>query len=133
MKIITEGFALPIEKALVRILEKELSKVDCKDSQSIILNFRDLTYSATTGGYHPVEFMLNQQGIIQYITDFAYVGSGEMAELAKELDFDFSNGLLEQMGHSYPIENAWELFPVWQQNFCAYYSSNVFNVEVSQY
>jgi len=133
MKIITEGFALPIEKALIQILEKELSKVDCNGSQSIILNFRDPTYSVTTGGYHPVEIMLNQNGMIQYITDFSYVGSGDMAELAKELDFDFSNGLLEQMGRRYPIENAWELFPVWQQNFCAYYSSNVFNVEVSQY
>jgi len=133
MKIITEGFALPIQKALVHILEKELSNIECDNTQSLIINFRDPTYSATTGGYHPVEIMLNQQGVIQYITDFAYVGSGEMAELTKELDFDFSNGLLEQMGRCYPIENAWELFPVWQQNFCAYYSSQVFTVEVSQY
>ena len=66
MKIITEGIALPIEKALVQILEKELSKIDCNGSQSIILNFRDPTYSATTGGYHPVEIMLNQQGVIKY-------------------------------------------------------------------
>lgn len=133
MNIKTEGFALPIENTLVQVLEKELSKIDCDNSQCIILNFRDPTYGATTGGYHPVEIMLNQHGAIQYITDFAYVGSGEMVELAKELDFDFSNGLLEQMGRCYPIENAWELFSVWQQNFCAYYSSNVFNVEVSQY
>jgi len=133
MKIKAEGYALPIEKALINLLEKELNKIDCEETQSIIINFRDPTYSATEGGYHPVEIMLNQQGVIQYISDFTYVGSGEMVELVKELDFDFSNGLLEQMGRCYPIENAWELFPVFQQNFCAYYSSNVFNVEVSRY
>ena len=133
MHIKTDGFALPIEKALIKILEKELSKIEMDDSQSVIFNFRDPSYSATQGGYHPVEIMLNENGVIQYITDFSYVGYGDMAELAKELDFDFSNGLLEQMGRCYPIENAWELFPIWQQNFCAYYSSEVFEIEVSQF
>ena len=133
MKIKADGYALPIKKALINILEKEINKINCEDSQSVILNFRDPTYSVTEGGYHPVEIMLNEQGVIQYITDFAYVGSGEMAELAKELDFDFSSGLLEQMGRCYPIENAWELFPIFQQNFCAYYDMEIFQVTASQY
>ena len=133
MHIKTDGFALPIEKALIQILEKELSKIKVDDSQSVIFNFRDPSYSATQGGYHPVEIMLNENGVIQYITDFSYVGYGDMAELAKELDFDFSNGLLEQMGRCYPIENAWELFPIWQQNFCAYYQQGVFQVSTSQF
>jgi len=133
MQIITKGYALPIEKALVKILETELQRTEQFESGTKILNFRDSNYSATEGGYHPVEIMLNEQGIIQYITDFAYVGDGYYAELAKELDFDFSNGLLGQMGRCYPIEHAWELFQIWQQNFCAYYDMGIFEVEISQY
>ncbi len=133
MKIITEGIALPIEKALIEILEKELSNIDCNGAQAIILNFKDPTYSPTTGGYHPVGIMTNGKGVIQYITDFAFVGSGGMEELVKELDFDFSSGILRQMGRCYPIENAWELFPIFRQNFCAYYFSGVFKVAVHQY
>jgi hypothetical protein len=132
MKIITKGYALHIEKALIQIIEKELAKVNTTASLNTILNFRDSTYSATEGGFHPVEIMINDKGQIQYITDFAYVGFGDYAELAKELDFDFSCGLVEQFGHCYPIENAWELFPVFVQNFCAYYHQGVFDVEISQ-
>ena len=133
MSIVTKGYALPIEKALVKILEKELQTIEQQEPVTKILNFRDPNYSSSEGGFHPVEIMINEQGIIQYITDFAYVGSGDMVELAKELDFDFSNGLLEQMGRCYPIEQAWELFKIWQQNFCAYYDMDIFEVEISQY
>jgi len=133
MQIITKGYALPIEKALVEILEKELVKVKSVELVTTILNFRDPNYSDTEGGYHPVEVMINEQGIIQYITDFAYVGTGDMSELAKELDFDFANGLLEQFGRCYPIEDAYELFPIFIQNFCAYYHQGIFAVEISQY
>ena len=133
MNIISEGYAVPIEKALIQIIEKELQKAKLKEDSTIILNFRDPTYTATEGGYHPVEIMINELGVIQYITDFAYVGSGDMAELTKELDFDFASGLLEQFGRCYPIENAWELFPIFVQNFCAYYHQGVFDVEISQY
>jgi len=133
MTIITKGYALPIEKALIKIIEKELSKFDWLEQSTTILNFRDPNYNVIGGGYHPVEIMINENGVIQYITDFAYVGSGDMAELAKELDFDFSAGILEQFGRCYPIEDAWELFPIFVQNFCAYYHQGVFDVEISQY
>ena len=133
MKIITTGYALPIEKALINILEKELSKIQLTEAQTVIFNFRNPSYSGTSGGYHPVEIMISPKGLIEYITDFAFVGSLDTLELAKELDFDFANGLLEQFGHCYAIENAWELFPVFVQNFCAYYNQGVFDVEVSHF
>ena len=131
MKIKTTGYVLRIENAFIAILEKELNHNESHYDNYCILNFRDPTYSAKTGGYHPVEIMINKQGIIQYITDFSYVGSSEMPELAKELDFDFASGLIEQLGQCYAIENAYELFPIWQQNFCAYYHSGVFEVSIS--
>ena len=133
MNIQTEGYALLIEKALIQIIETELSKVDSHKPTTIVLNFRDPDYSPETGGYHPVEIMLDAQGSIQYITDFAYCGQGDMAELAKDLDFDFSAGIFQQITSCYPIEQASELFLVWQQNFCAYYHSDVYQVSISQY
>jgi hypothetical protein len=132
MNVKTDGYALPIEKALAQVIETELGKLNSDGSKSIVLNFRDPTYSATAGGYHSVEIMLNEQGVIQYCTDFSYVGYGEMVELEKELDFDFSAGILQQMGRCYPIEDAWELFKVWQQNFCAYYQQEIFQVSTSE-
>ena len=131
MKIVTQGYALPIEKALLDIIENELNQNESQFDNYCILNFRDPSYSIKTGGYHPVEIMLSKQGIIQYITDFSYVGSGSMVELTKELDFDFASGILEQFGRCYPIEDAYELFPVFIQNFCSYYHSGVFEVSVS--
>lgn len=131
MKLITDGCALPINKALIKIIEKELSQLEPSQGDFYILNFRDPDYSSETGGFHPVEIMLNEKGIIQYITDFAYVGQGNMTELAKEIDFDFSSGLLEHFGRCYPIEQGKELFDIWQQNFCAYYEMNIFQVTVS--
>jgi len=128
IKIHADGYALPVQKALIDILEKELSQLKNITGDVIIINFKDPTYSQDAGGFHPVEIMLNAAGQIQYITDFAYVGN----ELVKELDFDFSAGVLEQMGMVYPIEQAWELFPIWQDNFCIYYSHQVFEVAITQ-
>jgi len=128
IKVQSEGYALPIQKALVDILEKELSTLESITGDFVIINFKDPSYSNETGGFHPVEVMLNAAGEIQYITDFVYTG----VDLVKELDFAFSAGVLEQMGMVYPIEQAWELFPIWQENFCIYYSNHVFNVSITQ-
>ena len=87
-------------------------------------------YSAEHGGYHPVEIAINSAGEIQYITDFAYVGDGYFAELAKEIDFDFSLGIFQHFGRDYPIRQGAELFQIWQENFCSYYDSGVFQVTV---
>ncbi len=131
MKIKTNGFALPFGKALIQIIEKECSNADVIQGNSCTLNFKDPTYSVKTGGYHPVEIMLNEYGVIQYITDFSYASQCNMSELAKEIDFDLSSGTLEHFGRCYPIEDANELFQVWQKNFCAYYEKGIFKISAS--
>lgn len=131
MKLIREGYALPIHPALIEIIETELETIDTGDA-NIILNFRDPDYSAETGGYHPVEILLIN-GRIQYITDFAYVGSPPCVELAKELDFDFSLNLFQQGSRDHPIDVGQELFKIWSKNFCHYFRSDVFNVSVESY
>ena len=131
MKIKSDTYVFSINCALIKIIEKELSHLETYQTDFYILNFRDPGYSVEGGGFHPVEIMLNQTGLIQYITDFAYVGQGEMAELVKEIDFEFSSGICEHFGRCYPIEQCNELFDAWQQNFCAYYDMGVFQVTAS--
>ena len=122
---------LTLLPALVTLLETELDKAITVAGEGLIFNFRDPEYSAETGGYHPVEIAMDAEGKLLYITDFAYHGDGHYAELCKELDFDFSYGLFQQMGRDYPLHEGAELFSIWQANFCAYYQAGVFEVSYS--
>ena len=132
MLINHEGLVLPILKVLCEKLELIISMSAHNESGAgVVINFRDPDYSAESGGYHPVEIAINAGGQIQYITDFSYVGQPPYAELDKELDFDFSSGLLYQLGQYRPIERALYLYPLWEQNFLAYYEAQVYTVEVS--
>jgi hypothetical protein len=65
-----------------------------------------------------------------YITDFCHVGSGDITELAKELDFDFEAGVFQNLFGTYPIEQAIEMFQIWETNF-VYYAmvSEVFTIQ----
>lgn len=128
MNIQINDYPLAISQQLVGILISEIEKNEVDGSEGVILNFRDPDYGAESGGYHPVEIAINEQGRIQYITDFAYVGMGPYAELEKELDFDFGYGLFQQMGREYPITQGAELFTLWQSNFCDYYQRQVYEV-----
>lgn len=101
---------------------------DYETASVVTINFRDPNYSADLGGFHPVEVRLEKeanaehgdQWRICYITDFSFVGVGYMAELAKELDFDFDNGIFQHLIGVTPIEQAREIYQVWEQNFLAY-------------
>ncbi len=129
----SSGYTLPVNPNLIQILSQEISQSDIIPFNEIIVNFREPGYSLINGGYHPVEILINKQGLIEYITDFSYFGSGDMAELDKDIDFDFTSGIFQYVGGIYPIEQGLELFEVWQQNFCAYYEMGVFEVEISTY
>jgi len=131
MKITKHTKSLVLIDQIISVLEKETESLDTEFFDTVILNFRDPGYSAETGGFHPVEISLTATGDLQYITDFAYVGSGEMSELEKELDFDFSLALFQQYGHDYVITEGAELFKIWQENFCSYYQSGMYEVEIT--
>jgi hypothetical protein len=120
-----------LDDALANIIKSELIKSKQTRNDAVTLNFRDPSYSAETGGFHPVEIRLDANGEVQYVTDFSYVGYGGYEELVKELDFDFSLGLFQQFDRCYPIESAREMFLMWQQNFCAYYHMDVYQVQIT--
>ena len=134
MKIRTDHYALPMETAFAELLTSELAQTTTSNDASItVLNFRDPDYSAQHGGYHPVEIGVGMDGGIIYITEFSFVGGGGMAELAKEIDFDFLSGVFQHFDRVHPIEAGIELFEIWQQNFCHYAKSGIYDVSVTQH
>ncbi len=59
--------SLPIAKSLHALLGKTLAARQAQDetlatSQSVVMNFRDSSYNAEDGGFHPVEIALGQSG-----------------------------------------------------------------------
>ncbi|MHC6802481.1 DUF2787 family protein, partial [Vibrio antiquarius] len=72
-------------------------KAKANDSvTAITLNFRDTSYNAEAGGFHPVEIALKkdsaQRWSILYITDFGYMGNA-YPELERSVDFDIGNSM----------------------------------------
>lgn len=130
MQIQTSGYPLPVSKKLVAIIQREFEKSNIDRLAGFIITFRDPDYSIESGGYHPVEIAVDKQGCIQYITDFAYFGSGPFAELDREIDFDFSRRVFQHMGREFPIEQGASLFCIWQANFCEYVERQVFEVSI---
>ena len=106
-----------------------------EETNSVTFNFRDKSYSAENGGFHPVEIALTKEADntwhYAYITDFAFVGN-HYPELAKELDFDFLSGewFACYLGDYSPIKdnaNAAELYRLWEHNFLAYASMRMYD------
>lgn len=89
--------ALPVSNKLLALLSQYChASMESTQSTSYTLSihFRDKSYSAEEGGYHPVEIGLNivsgKTVDILYITDFAYMGN-YYPELERCIDFDFGN------------------------------------------
>ncbi len=136
---------LPISNKLHTILNNEYAKqlkvnYSLSTSRYLVFNFRDKSYSAEEGGYHPVEIAIciqpNEQWSIEYITDFAYMGS-YYPELERNLDFDFRAGQFFAAYRGWlPMKSsrdARELYQLWEQNFLAYLDIDAFDeIEVTQ-
>lgn len=125
MKIKNDNLPLPVSPLFALYLLSLIG--DYENEKAVTINFRDPNYSAETGGYHPVEIRLENEMSgwrFCYITDFCYVGSGYMAELAKDLDFDFTAGVFQNMFGTFPIEQATEIYQTWESNFLFYATVN---------
>lgn len=126
IKIKHQDLCLPISP----MFAMHLTDLICEHraNSAITINFRDPNYSAESGGFHPVEVRLEkemnaehgEQWRLCYITDFSYVGIGYMAELTKELDFDFDSGIFQHLMGITPLEQARESYQVWENNFLVY-------------
>ena len=124
-------------KALLLMIEKVAKPHLIKNprAQAITLNFKDPGYGPEQGGFHPVEIRMERQGdayVVSYITDFAYVGLGDCAELAKALDFDWGQDCFEAHGFPpQPLKDGKDLYPIFEANFLSYHQNGVFEVSVS--
>jgi hypothetical protein len=133
MIIRTDNLPWPIDPRLRNLLQHEINAAGINGNGGAVLNFRDPEYDHATGGYHPVEIAIDENGAIQYITDFALYGCAPHVELAKEIDFDFSMKVFQHFSREFPIRQGRELFDLWQENFISYYQSNVYRVDVSEW
>jgi hypothetical protein len=135
MRIQYEGLALPVSSHLADAISTLLASYQQSNENTAILNFRDPSYSAEKGGYHPVEIRLEKWGSqwqLCYITDFRFVGAGLDSELVKDLDFDFQAGTFQDITGYYPIETALMIYPIWEENFLTYWQQmSVYEVELS--
>ncbi|ELP5931465.1 DUF2787 domain-containing protein [Vibrio alginolyticus] len=130
---------LPVSKKLHTLLSERLtahllSNEALTTSRYLVFNFRDKSYSADEGGFHPVEIAICQTSTeewsIEYITDFAYMGN-YYPELERNLDFDF------RVGQFFAAYQGWlpmqgsrdtkELYQLWESNFLAYVDMDSYN------
>ncbi|CAK1965187.1 DUF2787 domain-containing protein [Vibrio crassostreae] len=129
-----ERLLLPISTSLQDTLNRVISESSkwTPMIQSIVINFRDTSYSSEDGGFHPVEIRLVRlydQWVFDYITDFAYCG-GPYPELVKEVDFNFGCGTAS---FSYvpeqPITSSevMEFYSMWETNFLSYIEMDCFD------
>jgi hypothetical protein len=125
---------LPVTVDLQETLEQianESGKLT-STTHALTLNFRDTSYSAESGGWHPVEIRivrLNDQWFFDYITDFSFCG-GPYPELVKEVDFNFASGTASFMYvPEVPISdsNVSDFYQVWEMNFLSYVGMGVFD------
>ncbi len=130
--------ALSVSEKLHTLIAQELTKEGTATSSHITLNFRDSSYSAENGGFHPVEIGLQTNGDghfdILYITDFAFMGN-YYPELERSLDFDFGNQV------AFTVATGWQsiqspgiddLYQLWERNFISYVNMGAFDkVQIS--
>lgn len=54
-----------------------------------------------------------------------------MAELSKDLDFNFEAGIFQNLFGTYPIEQAIEMYQTWESNFMYYVEDlKVFHISI---
>lgn len=130
---------IPVSEKMHRAISNTVSNSKQDTNQSALtINFRDSSYDAERGGYHPVEIRVQRDDVPQwhlcYITDFAFNG-GPYPELDVELDFNFEHNSFRQMFLSPSPLNSREVtefYKVWESNFLEYLSDGAFDqIEVS--
>ncbi|MEZ9053843.1 DUF2787 domain-containing protein [Vibrio sp. 10N.261.49.A5] len=138
VKALFNKCALPISVKLQTVLLKHINTQPNQSGDHFTLNFRDTTYSAEAGGYHPVEIALQKDSAerwsILYITDFAYMGN-YYPELERSVDFDIGNNMAFFTGVGWQAIDAYgvnDFYKIWESNFLSYLDMESYDqIEVS--
>ena len=127
-------FSMP--EKLYQLLNKELEQVELPtaNTSAIRLNFRDLDYSASLGGYHPVEIHLERDKHdwqLVYITDFSFQGA-TCPELVKEIDICFmTKQVFNLFGGFLSNKDGKQLVTMFINNFIEYHAMNVYQTSIT--
>jgi hypothetical protein len=120
-----------LDPEFVSVVNDLLKDTSLNGSGIVALNFRDPSYSATNGGYHPVEIHVNSKGDVLSITDFAYFGSPPFVELGIELDWSFEMDSFRQFDSFYDLECGRGLLGLYTKNFVAYHKDGCYETEIT--
>ncbi|WP_088210563.1 DUF2787 family protein [Shewanella sp. Shew256] len=128
---------LPMTLSLTQIIRRLLLKnLPPIVSHGVTINFRDPSYSADAGGFHPVEIRLEYSQAtsmwqVCYITDFAYQGR-YYPELEKDIDFNFaeSSGYQAYVGF-HPLSHFSGLYRLWEANFRSYVVDDIYLITIN--
>lgn len=129
-----QNCALPISPEFYKVIRQQVHLANIlPEAESVTIHFRDTSYTAETGGFHPVEISMlkGNQGkwCISYITDFAYYGL-DYSELERDIDFDLGNNMAFAFGIGWQNINSSgfvELYQAWEDNFLAYIKMEAFD------
>jgi hypothetical protein len=126
MKINPQTKITMLDPDFVSVMNNLLKDTVLDTSDVIAVNFRDPSYSASNGGYHPVEIHVDSGGVLLCLTDFAFFGCPPMVELGIELDWSFiEHGYFRQFDSMGDLECGRSLLGLYLANFTAYYKSGV--------
>lgn len=114
-----------------QLLQGLLKESAFVEVQSLTLNFRDPSYSAEQGGYHPVEIRLDREAkdwVLCYATDFAYAGG----ELEKEIDICFISELVyTSYTGTMPLHRMKSLVRDFIGNFITFYDMGIYQLTIT--
>ncbi|PSU27966.1 DUF2787 domain-containing protein [Photobacterium lutimaris] len=122
-----------ISDKLLDALRAAVSNKDTSQAITVTINFRDSSYSAEAGGFHPIEVCFTKINSnhchFLYITDFSISG-GYYPELARDLDFDIGNNAFFARYSGWQCldsKDVREMYKLWEGNFLAYLDINAFD------
>lgn len=134
-----QNLTLPVK--LFKLMNAEIAKstTAITSHNTLTFNFRDTDYSASAGGYHPVEIRVERIGSSQkpdywqlvYITDFSYQGS-PYPELVKEVDVCFVNNRVYSLyGGNLNHSQGQALLTLFISNFIEYHTMDAYELSMS--
>jgi hypothetical protein len=121
-----------VSKKLIDIVTQHMKSSDNQPTGITSIHFKDSTYSAVHGGFHPVEVGIHQtngQVFILYITDYSFADDSPN-ELIKDIDFDFGNQVVFSKYLGWQRLNtsvSKELYDLWESNFLSYIDMDAFD------
>lgn len=124
---------LRISDKFLAALNTAVSNKDISQARTVTINFRDSSYCADSGGFHPVEICFTKEEgnhcHLLYMTDFSFSG-GHYPELARDLDFDIGNNAFFARYSGWQCLDSRDvraMYKLWEGNFLAYLEMGSFD------